>query len=241
MLNIYLYPFLYYHIYYLFSIFANKSINIKYKQMKEITGTETSTIVVAGTWNKAIFTPEWVVQNVLELDNTEEVNIQVPMPTANHSLKFNVEDFSFYVVNDRLVFELLKKEDSSYSKMIKSLRFILRLLPHTPIYAFGINFVFESERTNKILDNINHSDFISLLKKDIKEKRLTLSFHFSETETLNIVTTHRENTTTYNYNFDYKVNKAIDISNIIQDDDIILNKKNLALDVQKNMFNENLE
>ena len=206
--------------------------------MKEVIGTETSTIVVVGTWNKAIFTPEWVKQNVLQ--DSENFKIDFPIPAVSNSLKFSTEEFSFCIVNDRLIFELLRNTESAYLNIVKSLRVILRLLSQTPIYAFGLNFVFDSEISNSKLSRIDNTDIINIIGHDLKEKKLTLSFSLTDYETLNIGIDSHKSITRYDYNFDYKVKNAIDIVNVISSDRIILEKRDLALRVQSVEFRETL-
>ena len=207
--------------------------------MKEIIGTAISTIVIVGTWNKAIFTPEWIKENILS--DIEYFNINVPFPTNNNSLKFSTDSYSFCVIGDRLVFEIIKPYELTYLSVIKNLRTILRLLLHTPVFAFGVNFSFESNTSNSLMTDLDDDRLFNCVNSIPKEKKVTFTFPLTSSETLNFSITSDNNIIRYNYNFDYKIKNTIDIVNIIEDDAFISQKKEFAMKILSERYNENIE
>ena len=115
----------------------------------------TNTLVVLGAWNIAIFTPEWVKNNIL-LEN-QEARVLVPM-NIGCSLRFETEYYSFFIEGERLSFTINKEEESSYIFAIQTLRNIIQKLPHTPVRALGTNFVFKKDTKFDVLENLDDSD-----------------------------------------------------------------------------------
>lgn len=107
-------------------------------RMKPIT-TRTNLILV-GHWNRLIFTPEWVTENLFR---PEEIYVAV-LPID--PIKYVGTDFTLEVSFPKLAFvpvtvdkdKLLSTEERAIS--------ILNRLPDTPLKAFGVNFGFDATR-----------------------------------------------------------------------------------------------
>ena len=140
-------------------------------------------IVVVGIWNKAILTPEWVKENLLN----EYVSFEVAYPVNGlGSLKFTTPDFSFLVVDGRLQFELERYDSDSMKALSRTARKIFRLLGHTPISAMGVNFMYRDSgadipsifpswdvafipsNINEFFNSVRQNDFSSLLRVRIQ-------------------------------------------------------------------------
>ncbi|MBI4645110.1 MAG: hypothetical protein HY738_00590 [Bacteroidia bacterium] len=122
-------------------------------------------ITVFGRWNKRIFTPAWVSENLFHLKKGTQINgIVNPsefelgykhdgillLPTAN-SLEIKIED---------------TKNIDSIRKAPKILYEILSLLPHTPIKAIILNIKFKNQKItkSKLFKDIKECEFSNIIK-----------------------------------------------------------------------------
>lgn len=128
------------------------------------TKSESFSIVVVGTWNPAIFTPEWVASNLCA-DSNAEVGLAFSNgdETAPRKLTFEgVELLSgthqIAVLSQMLTVEGIVKAADVVSR-------ILNTLIHTPVAEAGINYGFELNSNNELLgDVLLPADSSSLLK-----------------------------------------------------------------------------
>jgi hypothetical protein len=98
-------------------------------------------IVTVGSWNPAIFSPEWAKQHLAE--NTEqEVVLAIPMNAPMLSPRLTVDSVNIYPSPQSLVLDCVQYADGNVDSCAEKLRRIAELLPHTPVSAVGINFRF---------------------------------------------------------------------------------------------------
>lgn len=186
------------------------------------------TLVVVGSWNKYIFSKEWVVENILRED--VGCTIQYPL-NAIGSLKFSLENITFHIWGDRLQFQLNNDSDLSYREIIRTARKIFQKLIHTPVTALGVNFVYQTSDDLTILNQLpKNEELVKTIGADISSLELSRTFKLSEYETLNFkVEQKEEDVNVYDFNFDFRIKTLSDALNIIgDDDDLILRKRNLA-------------
>ena len=184
-------------------------------------------IVVVGSWNKAILTPEWVKENLLNEYDSFEVAYPV---NGLGSLKYITPDFSFMVVDGRLQFELERYDSDSMKALSRTARKVFRLLGHTPITAMGVNYLYRDYGTEipsiSITDN---DDLVSILGCSIASQQYQRVFQFSDSERLFLSITCENSQLSYAFNFDYRLSKVSDLLNILgDDDDILLQKQDRA-------------
>ncbi len=103
---------------------------------------EQRTLVIAGSWNPAILSPNWVAKEVLQVAaHTDfQVGMQVSINDPSQPVGFQFEGISYAPALNVLVFQLLP--DLEHQKSIEAAAKILELLPHTPITGIGFNFGF---------------------------------------------------------------------------------------------------
>lgn len=101
-------------------------------------------IVAAGVWNRAIFTPEWVAKTAF--DSPCEIQIGFGIgPTA--VLQLGTDDVQLTLVSGRLVFTPKKENKDCLRLTDKVARAVLAKLPETPLSGFGVNVGFVLPRT----------------------------------------------------------------------------------------------
>lgn len=156
-----------------------------------------ASIVMVGVWNVKIFTPEWIIDNLLELSINE--GVEVSIDKRNLNLRFKYKDFHFFP-NDRsfeIATDKINEENLLYINK-KSLR-LLSLLPHTPGLKVGINFKksidsqlpklklgeFKKEGFSlneiKLTKNIGEGILNVIYSNEANSKDIvTLNFHFTD-------------------------------------------------------------
>lgn len=200
----------------------------------------TNTIVVVGAWNIAIFSQDWVKNNILP-----EENFKVLFPSMiGCSLKFQTDILSFCIEGERLMFEILNEADAdkAYVEIARVLRIILRKLSHTPVRALGTNFVYDSDSKFPVLESLSDNErlgeIITLIGNGVKSQGLIRKFSISENEELTIRLESTEGgTNRVDFNFNYNIAKAEDVLNILGDEDqLIVKNQKLANQIVEDVY-----
>ena len=181
-----------------------------------------SNLVVVGSWNKDIFTPEWVKEYLLD---GQDFQVLFPMNTLN-SLKFDVVGkYSFAINMNRLEFQLHDSSDEASREMIATARKLLRCLVHTPVASFGVNFVYKSDRLG-LLNGIQHTEEIkSHLTAQVEATEVTRVFNVGQGKVLNFKVIQKGVDNFFDFNYSYNVRNAQNLLDVFGDDDDIIIKK----------------
>lgn len=188
---------------------------------------EVSNLVIVGSWNRDIFTEEWVKENIL---NGQDFGIMFPMNSMN-SLKFDVSTkYSFAINVNRLEFNLHDSSDGASRDLIITARKLLRCLVHTPVNSFGINFVYKSERHSGLLSGLSHTEGIKkILNAEVEATEVTRVLKLGQGKVLNFKVRQKGNDTFFDFNFSYNVKNIQNMLDVLgDDDDIIINKRQIA-------------
>lgn len=199
----------------------------------------TNAIVVVGAWNIAVFTQNWVKENIL----TEDDKFTVLFPlNIGCSLRFRTDYLTFGIEGSRLVFNAEKNEDISYVKIVKTLRKIVQKLPHTPVSAMGTNFVYKRDGNFEALaalcDNDRLINTIVPEQNVIKSSAIVRKFKLTDKEDLTLRIESTESKNIIDFNFNYALKDATSILSIIEDDDFLLQNKTRANDIVNNVYSE---
>lgn len=193
-----------------------------------------SNLVIVGSWNRDIFTPEWVKENLL---NGQDFQVLFPMNTLN-SLKFDVvTKYSFAINLNRLEFQLHDGSDGASREMIATARKLLRCLVHTPITTFGVNFVYKSERKG-LLNGISHTEAIKEhLMAEIESTEVTRVYNIGQDKVLNFKVVQKGADTFFDFNYSYNVKNAQNLLDVLgDDDDIIIQKRQESVDILNSVY-----
>ena len=185
-----------------------------------------ATLVIVGTWNVGIFTPEWVKENVFI-----EKDFQILFPTnVMNSLKFVIPNkYSFAINGSRLEFQLNDNSDANSKELLEPVRNILRSLVHTPVNSFGINYVFKTKEMPGLLSNLPHTNEIKdYFGVEIESTEVLRAIKLDNDNILNFKISQKGEEIIFDYNFSYNVNKIQGILDFLGEDNIINNKRNIA-------------
>lgn len=198
-----------------------------------------ATVVIVGTWNFGIFTPNWVKENVL----ADEKDVTVLYPSAPLlSLKYVVSDkYNFAINGNRLEFQLMSNTEEASRNILTPIRNILRCLVYTPIQSFGINFLFSCNGMAEQIANIGSTQKLSKFMEDtfngsLENLELTRSYKLTDVNTLNLKVYQKAYQTNVDFNFSYLVNSCKGILDILDSEDIINAHRKNALSILKSMY-----
>ena len=202
-----------------------------------------NTVVLVGAWNLAIFSQEWVRQNILRSEDYPEIKIQYPLNVL-HSLRFSIDKFSFCIGDNRLMFTLTEKSEQAEKDMLSVVSSICQKLPHTPVSAMGINFVFETENDVATINALSDTQrLVQSIGQAQTSIEIVRSYKKNDKETLNFkISKIGDNKVKYDINYDYRSVSIQEITDILNGvENIIKAKREEALRFLKEVYQEELE
>jgi hypothetical protein len=192
----------------------------------QIVPAETS-LVIAGAWNVAILTPDWVLKHGLQKKGEERVQVFFP---AGPGLVFEfpryaLEDFSFVVRPDALILSPPGLESSKLEIVEDAAANMLDVLKHTPVTGVGHNFEFRDENSSP-----QHLGVFTAARQDIADSipsgwspaASTLASSFTNEGGKVIVTINRifdANTVILKFNFHHPVSSVPQALQILRGQD----------------------
>ena len=162
-------------------------------------------ILLAGFWNRLIFTPDWVIPRFFQGEQEVETHIAL-LPIL--PITYKKHEVSMEVSSTRLVFRPpIPFTDEGLLRIEEMARIALDSLPETPVQAVGINFAYEDDHpASHLLAMFNDVDDVELgqLGWGIGERRLTRRLS-RQGDILNVSADLKENTITFEFNFHIEV------------------------------------
>lgn len=111
--------------------------------MINLSSNQAFNIITVGAWNPAIFSPEWVKNN-LATDKEKDVILAIPMQMTMPS-RLTVDQVNIYPSTTSLMIDCTEYGEQSRNACSEKLGIIATLLEHTPVSGVGINFRFAFE------------------------------------------------------------------------------------------------
>jgi hypothetical protein len=112
---------------------------------------EFAAVVIAGSWNRAIFMPAWLTPTLQVKGNIE---IEVPVNNPNLPLRLGIEGFKLSANEQRLEIALDGPQTSRLPRLAEMLTTVVEALPHTPVQAVGWSFRFRTAAPQRDLVNV---------------------------------------------------------------------------------------
>ena len=103
---------------------------------------DTWNVVLSGEWNVRIFKPQWTVANLF---NGEQTDVSFILTAGIQHLRYRSPSVTLLPKDDRLIIGPRHATKASMGAAVNVAKNVLKLLPHTPLSACGVNFGFESE------------------------------------------------------------------------------------------------
>jgi hypothetical protein len=165
-------------------------------------------IVLAGLWNRAIFTPEWVNQLLFHEPEVETLLSIMPyLPIIYRNRQVAIE-----VSGARLVFRPRRLDDTSLRQAESMAHAVLDKLRDTPLLAVGLNFAFvEDNPTQTLVRLFNFGDNPQVVEAgwDLQERRIVRKIvQGGDTLNLALIFDGREVTIEFNYHTEATSNET---------------------------------
>lgn len=161
---------------------------------------EGSNVILAGFWNRLIFTPEWVAERVFHHANFDTYVALLPVLP----IVFNDKVVSMEVSLARLLFRPMKPEDDEgLARAEQMAREVLKALPETPVQAVGVNFSYvEDFPPDQLVAVFNDNDprDLGTMGWEIRERKLTRRLT-RDGDTLNLTMTYDDKSVTFDLNY----------------------------------------
>jgi hypothetical protein len=195
---------------------------------------ESYSLIIAGSWNRHIFTPEWVSRNIFKAD---QVQIEFPI-NAIGPLRFEYQKVRLIPAANRLLFIALDNQDETLKKIETMANSISDLLPHTPVTAFGINFGFVDNVANSVellsIFNIADNERLSSVNAEIKLCMIQRKVIIDGTTILLTLSKDPSNMN-FDFNFHFDIKALVELKTILITGKII-ECRNLALKILKQAY-----
>jgi hypothetical protein len=106
-----------------------------------------TTLIIVGAWNPAILNPAWVARNALGMapDANFEVGVNFVAVDPTRQFRFSFSGIDFSPMPGALIFHLNPLAPADCERALTAAAAILRLLPHTPISGYGMNFAYSAD------------------------------------------------------------------------------------------------
>lgn len=123
-----------------------------------------TTLVIAGAWNPAIMTPEWVLSHGLQKDlaGTNKVQAAIPVGLLFEFPRFGLEDLAYIARTDALILFPSATTEDSFATVETVAKRTLDQLSHTPVTGVGYNFEFQDDAPEPAM-----LQALSIAQKDI--------------------------------------------------------------------------
>lgn len=161
-------------------------------------------VVVLGAWNRAILTPAWIAEIVLDLPKGSPIEVLVPLDALVTS--FQVRHSGLIVIpnHDQLLVQVEKGSVESLGKAMAAMRRAIDALPRTPLQACGINIRYVSPEPGDSLVDRTRSKTEELLSERGYEVRVrrrgeTMTFKEGTLSFIADIPTTGETTLTFNF------------------------------------------
>jgi len=206
---------------------------------------ENPTLVIAGSWNPAILTPQWIAQAALGKAADEQFVVKVtidPLQGQGAVRRLSFLDIELVAAPQVLIFFIDPKNPESSAKAIAAARTILQTLTHTPISGVGCNFLFSVEE-NKIefLDLFRSTNYFEgvLENSEIVSKSWGNKIQ-ADDELIGVECVHEGNVGSIRLNFHHSVQTASEAVEYLTDEKYpeILGQ---AIKIAENLSNERIE
>ena len=161
--------------------------------------------MIIGAWNPAIITPDWLRQQFPDLFPGDQFEAEF-ITTGALTIRFTINNVQINPSNGRLVLSCRTNDLKTFESVAVIAQAIADKLPHTPVAAVGMNFVFQASRetvlaVDRFLDQPGQDQFYAALGLGTRiGRRITHSFALPE-NILNLTYEYKPEGITLKFNF----------------------------------------
>ena len=187
-----------------------------------------NTVVVLGSWNVSIFTPDWVKKYIF---NDIDVKAEILLDSV-FSIHLTADDFQIFVSPNRLAITNQNKDDDSFKEIQDIVMKLADYLPHTPVSAFGINFRVQVDEKTKIFEKAKLPFYKELVKKGTVDYEIKYTVNRGKSGQMTLNVSEKESICEFDVNFHFNIKKLADLKQtLLNDSESILDYKAKTEDV----------
>ena len=168
------------------------------------------TVVLPGSWNPSIFTPDWIRHNLVELEEDEKIIGEILVGPIAGPIKYLTNDYIIIPSADKLIIGIRRLTEGIETNLGEVAKKTLELLKHTPIVSLGVNYGYiENEPNAELLAVFDLSDTPNLSDNgcDIQTTRITRKIILGE-NILNLNLSYENANVYFHCNFHKDVENA---------------------------------
>lgn len=159
-------------------------------------------LILVGKWNKYILSPNWLAKNIFKNDNIQvEFSFNLDLPP-----RFTCDKIRIVATEDNVVFVALTYDEDIISRIEEMVYNLAESLPHTPVSAFGTNFVYIEDGATEDLaslfelkDNNDLSDYNVRIEEYSIKRKLIIN-----EQVLNLNISQNRRNVVFDLNFHYE-------------------------------------
>lgn len=173
-----------------------------------------SALVIVGGWNSHIFTPAWIKRYLFpgeEETFTVDMLVSQGFNTQFVAPRILSKEVEILLQENRLNFSPIENKNENFDRIQKLALYLSDYLPHTPVTAYGINFLFtENDISGDLINLIRPRDLEELeqfgtsLTSEKYTRRLELNGR-----TLNFTIGFEAEKVTFDFNFHFKIRDLV--------------------------------
>lgn len=176
------------------------------------------TLVIVGSWNPKIFNPQWISRS--GLTNEKEINVEIVFNNSDLLVRFGFDNIFLTVSDKSLIINFTSSEDQQMESVADLVGKILTALPHTPLKAIGMNFLYHENDFDEKFTQIfkfYDNDTISDDKYEIQKSELTRVLRKDDIDiNFTIVYDLADEKMVFNFNFHKDTDSAEDAKSFIK-------------------------
>lgn len=193
------------------------------------------TIVVAGNWNPAIFSPNFIGKKLL---NIEKIGGEYNVSANQVGIVFHAESLLLIPSNDKLIVGIKNGQKETLEMAEKAMIDTLTLLEHTPVAALGINLAFEEtddlSDIKKLFAFEDHSKILmELTGCKIAGSEIKRTYQLDK-YSLNLRVENNDNNIKIHFNYHHQSNSPKDMANALKNS--FWRYRNEAVEFSKNVY-----
>ena len=129
-------------------------------------------LVILGGWNRHIFTQDWVKRYLFPEDQEFEIDMLVPQDFNAKFIytRISSNDIKILLSENILKFNLVEIKYENFDRIEELALQLADYLPHTPVTAYGVNFIFTENKISKDLINLVRPSDLENIKHFTSEK-----------------------------------------------------------------------
>ena len=202
-------------------------------------------LVIVGGWNKHIFTQDWV-RRYLFPNEQDEFKIELLVSRGLNARfifpRILSKEVNIFLQEDRLNFSVAENKNQNYDRIQELATQLADYLPHTPVTAYGISFLFTEEIINEdlvALISLKDLEDIQHIKDTITGEQYARHLKLNG-RTLNFTISLEKEKVAFDFNFHFEIRDLVEFKAGMSETSI-LELKQEAVQFMNEIYNLELE